>query len=271
MQRLHHGDLGLAYREAGAGETVLMLHGSAGSHVLWRRLGITLEGRYRVVAPDLLGYGQSSVLPNGRSFPLEEEIALLRRLLPGDGGAHLVGYSYGGVLALGLALADPQKLSSLTLIEPVAFGILRQTGAAEAFDEVALWRDRFETHSREGRIAAAMREFVDYWSRQGTWDALPDEGRKQVLGIAPKIQLDMRASFNANFDAAALAGLAVPTLLLCGDESPRPTRRVSQQLAKLIGGSELTTIRAAGHDLLLTHTAEINGEIARHIARRSRR
>ena len=49
-----------AYVEAGSGETVLLLHGSASSGGLWRRTMAILSPLYRVVAPDLIGYGKSA-------------------------------------------------------------------------------------------------------------------------------------------------------------------------------------------------------------------
>ena len=172
MPKLHHGDLDLLYREAGAGESVLLLHGSAGSGAQWRRLGRRLQPRCHVLAPDLIGYGGSSAWPQGRAFDLAAEMAPLEALLmerPGEpaGDLHLVGYSYGGAVALGLALAHSARLRSLTLIEPVAFALLRELGQAAAYAEVAGFRHRFTRLLSQGDTPAAMRDFLDYWSGPG--------------------------------------------------------------------------------------------------------
>lgn len=269
MRRLHHEDLHLAYRVAGAGETVLLLHGSAGSHLLWRRLSRALESRYRVVAPDLLGYGRSSGWRGASPFNLDDEIAPLRRLLPESDGLHIVGYSYGAVVALGLALAGRRALSSLAIIEPVAFRILRDIGQPDMFEEVRCWRRRFETQIRDGNVVQAMRGFVEYWSGAGAWDALDEEAHRRLLAAVPKILLDLRVAFETRFDIDALAELAPPTLLLCGGRSPRPTRRLTSALAKLVGQGELAIIDTAGHDLPVTHAEELNGRILAHLAARS--
>jgi pimeloyl-ACP methyl ester carboxylesterase len=54
-----HGDR-VAYREAGAGEALLLIHGMAGSSATWRAVLAQLSKKYRVVAPDLLGHGESA-------------------------------------------------------------------------------------------------------------------------------------------------------------------------------------------------------------------
>ena len=54
-----HGDR-VAYREAGAGEALLLIHGMGGSSATWKAVLPELSKRYRVVAPDLLGHGQSA-------------------------------------------------------------------------------------------------------------------------------------------------------------------------------------------------------------------
>lgn len=257
----------LAYRVAGTGDTVLLLHGSAASHLLWRRLSRSLESRYRVVAPDLLGYGESSGWPGASPFRLEDEMEPLWRLMPeGDDGLHVVGYSYGAVVALGLALAKRRRLSSLALIEPVAFRILGETGQSEVLEDASRWRCRVETLVREGDTAGAMRLFVDYWSGGAAWDVLADDARGRWLAAAPKILLDLRVSFETPFDAAALAELALPTLLVSGGRSPLPTRRVTRALARLIGRSEFAVIETAGHDLPMTHGEALDDRIIRHIA-----
>jgi alpha-beta hydrolase superfamily lysophospholipase len=110
----------LAFRECGEGETLLVLHGSGGSGADWRTLMRALAPLYRVVAPDLAGDFGSLALPSGTVFGLDDEIRALSLLLPACGGKfHLVGHSNGGPVAVGLALADPARVVSLTLIEPM--------------------------------------------------------------------------------------------------------------------------------------------------------
>ena len=267
LRRLQHGDGQLVYRVTGTGETVLLLHGSAGSHLLWRRLSRALEAGYLVIAPDLWGYGQSSAWHDILHFGLAEEMAPLWHLLPRDGPLHIVGYSYGAVVALGLALAKKRTLSSLALIEPVAFRLLEDGGHAHLFDQVASWRRRFEAHAQRGDIDAAMRSFVHYWSAGAVaWESFAEEARDQLLTAVPRILLDQRVAFETSFSGEALTSLAVPTLLVCGGRSPSPTRELALELARRIRGSELAVIEAAGHDLPTSHGEELKDKLLPHLA-----
>ena len=111
----------LAYLEVGAGETVVLLHSSASSGAQWRSLCAPLAERFTALAPDLYGYGASDPWPGRAAMTLADEVAPLEALLARrPGPVHLVGHSYGGAVALRLALRAP-TLRSLTLIEPVAF------------------------------------------------------------------------------------------------------------------------------------------------------
>src|SRR5262249_51211009 len=151
-----------------------------------------------------------------------------------------------------------RPLSSLALIEPVAFRLLKDGGHADLFDQVSSWRRHFEAYARRGDIAAAMRSFVHYWSG-GTvaWESLAEEARDQLLAAVPGILLDQRIAFETPFSREALAALAVPTLLICGGRSPPPTRALALELARRIRGSEFAVIEAAGHDLPTSHGEEL--------------
>src|SRR5215467_11177508 len=109
----------IAYAETGRGETVVLLHASASSGAQWRSLTEDLQGRWRVLAPDLHGYGQTGPRPESHLPGLGDEAALVDAILGRSAPRfHLVGHSYGGAVALRLASDRPARLLSLTLIEP---------------------------------------------------------------------------------------------------------------------------------------------------------
>src|ERR1700729_3318135 len=93
-----HGDR-VAYRDEGAGEALLLIHGMAGSSDTWRAVMPRLAKKYRVVAPDLLGHG-ASAKPRG-DYSLGAFAAWLRDLLDGLGisRAGVSGQSLGGGVA----------------------------------------------------------------------------------------------------------------------------------------------------------------------------
>ncbi len=253
--------------EAGSGKPLLLLHGSAGSAALWRAQVAAFSRHFHVIAPDLIGYGASPPWPAGRPFDLEDEVRCVESLMCGrELPFHLVGYSYGGAVALALALANPAAVASLTLIEPVAFSALRFAGEAEALAEASRQRaDCGAAMANRGR-EEALRLFLDYWTGPGSWGRLPREAREGMFASAEQILLNWEATFHAELDMTALGKLDMPTLLLHGGRSPLSTRRIAAVLAGLLPRARLVELAAANHMLPVTHGAELTDLLRAHFA-----
>src|SRR5262249_58233939 len=105
MASINLGGARIAYAEAGAGETVVLLHATASSGAQWRALAEILRPCAHVLAPDLYGYGETDSWPGHGPISLADEAALADAVLPaGEGPIHLVGHSYGGAVALRFAM-----------------------------------------------------------------------------------------------------------------------------------------------------------------------
>jgi pimeloyl-ACP methyl ester carboxylesterase len=116
-----HGDR-VAYRDAGAGEAVLLIHGMARSSATWRAIIPQLSKKYRVVAPDLLGHGQSAK-PRG-DYSLGAFAVWLRDLLDelGITRVTVVGHSLGGGVAMQFIYQHPDYCQRLVLISSGGLG-----------------------------------------------------------------------------------------------------------------------------------------------------
>jgi pimeloyl-ACP methyl ester carboxylesterase len=112
----------VAYRDEGAGEVLLLIHGMAGSSDAWRELIPRLAKSYRVVAPDLLGHGQSTK-PRG-DYSLGAFAVWLRDLLDelGIARATIVGHSLGGGVAMQFIYQHPDYCERLILISSGGLG-----------------------------------------------------------------------------------------------------------------------------------------------------
>ncbi len=117
-----HGDK-VAYRDEGDGETLLLIHGMAGSSDSWRSVLPQLSKRYRVIAPDLLGHGQSDK-PRISDYSLGAFAVWLRDLLDelGVSQATLVGHSLGGGVAMQFVYQHPDYVKRLVLISSGGLG-----------------------------------------------------------------------------------------------------------------------------------------------------
>jgi pimeloyl-ACP methyl ester carboxylesterase len=236
---------------AGTGTPVLLLHGSASTGTMWTPVINALKSRFRVLAPDLIGYGRTDPWPDGLDFGLDDEIALLEPLIA-NAPAHVVAHSYGAVVALQLARARRVALRSLTLIEPVDFHVLRLAGDEQAWSEIHGFGERYMTRMAAGDTETALREFVGFWSGAGAWDAMEEPARAQLRRIAPKLMLDFRATF-ADPGPDPWSDIHVPVRLIAGDLSPLPIRRIAARLARRLPSAKLQIIGAADHFLPMTH------------------
>jgi len=259
----------IEFLEQGRGETVILLHSSASSGAQWRSLAGELSGRYHVLAPDFYGCGGSGAWSGG-AFSLAEEAEIVLALLRRAGGpVHLVGHSYGGAVALHVALRHGGWLRSLTLIEPVAFHLLRENEAldAAAFAEIAAVAARVTRALIDGDAEGGMARFVDYWSGTGAWAMLPPAKRAALGARLAKVALDFEATFGEPTRLQDFWSLFMPVLLMQGSASPLPTRRICGQLSRVLSDARIEVVEGAGHMLPLTHGDLVNRSVAAHLQR----
>lgn len=115
----------LSYEDYGSGRVALLIHGSPGNAKAWARVGERLAPRYRVVAPDLPGYGETTPQPSAQEPDVGYASELVEALIHHVGPpAVLAGHSYGGVVALAVALRGNVPVRALALFEPVALKLL---------------------------------------------------------------------------------------------------------------------------------------------------
>ena len=258
----------LAYCVVVGGETAVLLHSSAGSGAQWRSLSTQLADRFAVLAPDLYGYGASEPWPGRAAMTLADEVAPLETLLARrPGPVHLVGHSYGGAVALRLALQSPARLRSLTLIEPVAFHLLRGGDAAQRalYAEVGALADGVAGALGSGAYWCAMERFVDYWNGAGAFNQMPLDRRRDLSRRIGSVALNFTAVMAEPVARAAYRQIRVPTLLLAGAASPPTTRRIVALLAQTLPHARKQVVGGAGHMLPLTHRGAVEAAITEHL------
>jgi pimeloyl-ACP methyl ester carboxylesterase len=268
------GGISLKYFAAGVGEPIVLLHCTGGSGRQWAGMAEALRSDFRVIAPDLCGYGGTAHWPGNGTFNLAVEADLIAALLDMLGNpAHIVGHSYGGAVALQLALRHPHYLKTLTLIEPASFHLLRD---GDNIDERAL-RQISEVGATVanavncGDYQGGMRRFVVYWGGEGAWNALPASQRLALAARINKVTLDLWATLNDPMRQADLASLEMPTLVVSGGQSPLPTRRICFHLARMIPNVTARTVASAGHMAPVTHFSEVLPLVSNHCGARRRR
>lgn len=281
MKTMQIGGTAVAIREFGAGTPVVLLHCTGSSGNQWRGIADALlagplasspQGRsYRLIMPDLRGYGDSEPWSGRGPMQLADDAAIVRALADRVGEPmHLVGHSYGGAVALTAALHAPEMLSSLTLIEPSAFFLLRGGSAADhaLFVEIAAVGERIARGLVSGEYRAAMEQFVDYWSGPGTWRAMAPQAHDMLCRRIAAIALNFSSTTGEKTPLESVARLKLPTLLLRGTRTKAITRRIVERLMWTLPNATLREIDGAGHMLPMTHPSPVAYAIGDHVTGR---
>lgn len=246
----------LASIERGSGHPVLLLHGQPGSGASWESVTRLLEGEFRVLSPDRIGYGASA----GEARGLVENADLMAALLHERKAAPatVVAHSWSGGVAVLLATRYPERVSSLVLV-----GAACTPDSVDFVDRLLITPIVGDVLTVAGLLALgevlplvrrAVRHVPDR-ARDQFATALPDEsvlsGVRGALGRGKRtFMIEQRAIMNEMpAVTAALGDIAVPVAVVTGDWDLVVRRGAAESLAKAIPGSELVVVPRAGHFL----------------------
>lgn len=238
----------------------LLIHSGGFTSRQWRKLAQRLAPTHDVLAPDLIGYG-AEPWPPGVPFHFQQDVDRLLAML--DRPADVVGHSYGGLLALQLALARPDRVRAIAAYEPVAFGVLGPDDAAERAQ-----LDRLPRYQPDaaGVDEAWLTAFVDWWNGPGAWAALAEPTRAGFRAVAWKVSQEVATLSADTTDRARYATITAPTLLLGGGLTPVTERRTLERLAEALPDARLELFPDMGHMGPITHADIVNAAIAAHLA-----
>lgn len=180
-------------------------------------------------------YGRRAPWPRDAVLAPDAELGAVEALLDMVGRrVHLVGHSYGGTVALNAARRFPQQIAGLTLIEPVAFHLLRCADDLGSWREIAALAERHLARVDAGHDAVAAEAFITYWMGPAAWKQMPDAARDGAIRTAAKVAAEWRLMFAAKDDLDAIARIDTPTLLIFGERTRKPARQVIEMLRQAL-------------------------------------
>jgi pimeloyl-ACP methyl ester carboxylesterase len=245
----------LHYQRSGAGEPLVLVHGSWVDGGVWSGVLPLLTRSFEVIAYDRRGHSRSSCPPGQGSVrdDVDDLASLIESLELGP--AHVGGASMGGSIALRLAAARPELLRSVTVHEPPLFDLLD----AEEPDlpELSELRRRLATVAERlasGDMEGGARLYFDQVAETpGGWEGL-DQGRRELLLSNALTYLDQCRDPDAlGIDTEDLAAFDGPALLTYGNRRPPLFRRIVEMVVAAMPGARTEAIPGATHDPQVTH------------------
>jgi pimeloyl-ACP methyl ester carboxylesterase len=251
--------------ETGEGEPVVLLHSGAGEARDWRRFQAELPAGYRCAALDFYGCGRTPRWPGPAALTIDDQADLVATLARSIGTpVHLCGHSYGGAIALRLVVTQPELVRTLSLIEPQCYPLLREAGDAPLFEQHESGFNLFCAAHAQGEPERGWRHFVDYFSGGGFWDRLRPEIRASFVAASPIERWAVLFSNPTTIDD--LRRVQVPTLVLYGEGTTVPERRMCEIIADATPRATLGVVPAAGHMSPITHPKDVAARIAGHLS-----
>jgi len=245
----------VSYRRAGWGPVVVLIHGITGSSLTWEEVIEPLAERYTVVAPDLLGHGESAK-PRG-DYSLGAYASGVRDLLQaiGHDRATVVGHSLGGGVAMQFAYQFPERCERLVLVSSGGLGrevhmLLR--AAALPGSEFVL--PLLASPGLIGRLDAVgaflgrlgLRAGADLDEMWRGFSSLSDAGARAAFIHTLRTILDPGGQRVNATDRLYLAA-EMPTLILWGERDPIIPYRHGLSASEMMPGSRFVTFPDAGH------------------------
>ena len=244
----------------GDGPPVVLVHGSMCDHTAFDPLVAELRGAMATYAMDRRGFGASG---DAAGYAIEREFedvaAVVRAVTARTGGpVALSGHSYGAGCAMGGA-ALTGDVHRLVLYEP-GLGIPYPAGSIEEI-EAALAAGDMETAVRlvlVGIVGVTEAE-MDALRSGPRWPTL--------LACAPTVPRECRAEDGWRYRPGAFDGIAAPTLLLAGSESPPVLRQATDRAAAAIPGAQVRILQGHAHLAIRTDPAMVAAAIRQFVLR----
>jgi pimeloyl-ACP methyl ester carboxylesterase len=243
------------YRTAGSGPPVVLIHGMVNSSHHWREVALRLADRYTVIAPDLIGHGDSAT-PRG-DYSLGAHAAVIRDLLTaiGVGSATIAGHSLGGGVAMQFFWQFPQRVERLVLVSSGGLGhevspLLRSAALPGASAALRLVAGR-RSLAALGRVAAALDA---RGSAGGVYvraivralRPLERAGSREAFLQTLRSVIDLQGQHVSATDRLYLLG-PVPTLIVWGERDNTIPLQHGRSAHEAIPHSRFETLPRAAH------------------------
>ncbi|MBI5473485.1 MAG: alpha/beta hydrolase [Ignavibacteriae bacterium] len=244
----------LTYIESGRGSLLVFVHGTLGDYRTWRAQFEEFSRDYHMVAYSRRFHFPAHWSESDGEYSVErhsDDLAALIRHFSDD-ASHLVCASWGGNVALNLALTQPNLVRSMVLAEPPTLPLLEKDPQKKnlldhfTINSLAPARDALIRNEWEIGIQC----FIDGVMGRGTYERLPSGVKKYFLQNATELKGELLSkNYIPDFSEETLSKINAPTLLLKGDRSPEFFHAIAEILHRSLSSSRLLTVPMASHGI----------------------
>lgn len=277
----------LEYVERGKGEPVVFVHGGISDWRTWRaQLQPVAEAGYRAIAYSRRFFWPNTPIRSEERSNSDLHAADLIGFLEATHAtpAHLVGNSWGGLVALQAALQRPDLVRTMALEEPAILRLFLTNVPPSGLDVLKLLVTRprlgvafvkfgataagpAEKLFRQGRPEEALLKFVGGVVGLEAYHALPDERKQQMRDNVAELEANLTRDAFDPLDRDAVKRLNVPTLLLGGERSPKLMRRMLDLLEGLLPRAERVRLAGVSHVMHEEDPAATNAAVLAFLGR----
>jgi pimeloyl-ACP methyl ester carboxylesterase len=263
-KRTEVNGLEIFYIDRGSGDVVVLVHGWASSSFSWRRNVPHLSQRFRVIAPDLPGFGLYQRLPGG--LELEHLRKVLLGLLDRIGVRefNVVGHSMGGAISAYIAATTPERVRKLVLVNPSLFG--GERGRRPLAMELARRRPIGDLLVRFMVRKSVVRSVLEkVYVRKEALDDETVDGYYESVRSSGKTLIEAYRIIEG-FDQGLLRRLRCPVLFVLGRHDVLVPPERTLELAREIG-AEVFLDETSGHNTHEENPEEVSRVIAEFLSR----
>jgi non-heme chloroperoxidase len=260
--------LSFAYLDEGSGPPMILVHGSISDYREWSSQMTPFAQRYRVIAYSRRYHWPNIPPAKDADASVERQADDLAAIIQAMGIApvHIVSHSYGGAVALNLALRHPELVRTLVLAEPGVPGVLGATTPES--DAVSKESQAVRAEMKEAFATGDAERIVRTYAARvapGEFEQAPPEVRQMLLANVPAFQLDF-TSHRFPFTCDDARRLTVPVLVLSGDRSPMGLQRIADAAARCMRTGRLVRIPEATHWMQHDHAQAFNDAVLTFLA-----
>lgn len=255
----------IEFEECGEGPALLFIPGSYSTGAVWRGIQKHLQSSYRMITTSLPGYGRTPEIRADSVSDMAQMSDFLANVVERVGEpVHIIGHSYGGSAIFASILSGKIKPKSLITFEANPIYSKPVKGVYSWMAQLAEVTKKFEQAFAAGD-ADAPGLIIDYWSKPGTFLAMPEPVKKYCRETVYSNILDWRSGSEFTPGIAEYSKIDCSCTIARGAHANQAIIELSDSIADQIGRCQLHVVPDAGHFLISTHPTQCARLIDAHM------